>query len=235
MTLTIAVIGANGFVGGAICEEILKRDEFKLIRVVRGEDISKKTNGADIIIHSANPSKRYFAEINPVIDFMESVEKTYGIKQLINNKKMILISSISSRTQLDTVYGRHRRACELIVNERENLIIRLGPMYGERKHVGALYDIVNNKDVYVSEETKYSFVDIRYNAKKILDLSGERGIFELGARNYIKLGELKNLLQSTSNFVGTDDTQVPINPQSDAPDARDVIPLAMALKRGINA
>ena len=232
MSKTIAVIGAKGFVGGAICNEVTKRDGFELIKVHRGDNIENLLKDADIVVHTANPAKRFFAEQNPEADFMESVEKTYRIKKMAKGKKFILISSISARTQLNTVYGRNRRACELIVDDGQSLILRLGPMFGEDKHIGPLHDIINNRPVFVSGKTKYAYVNVAYNGGKILDLIDQAGLIELGARNSIELDELKKVLGSSSSFTGSEDTQVPLGPQSDAPDARDVISFAStALKK----
>ena len=230
MSQIIAVVGAQGFVGGAICNEVMKKDGFELIRVHRGNNMEDLVKKADIVIHAANPSKRYFAENNPEVDFMESVEKTHKIKQLARGKKMILISSISARTQLNTVYGRNRRACELIVDVYSSLIVRLGPMFGGSKHTGALYDIINNNTVYVSEKTKYAYVNVTYNAKKVLDYIDINGLIELGAYNSIELGDLMIILGSSSKFSGINDTQIPLYPPSDAPDARDVIAFSLAIK-----
>ncbi|MBA7536263.1 hypothetical protein ES705_28526 [subsurface metagenome] len=230
MSRVIAVIGAKGFVGGAICNETKRRSEFELVRVHRGDDIENLIKKADVVIHAANPSKRYFAERNPQVDFVESVEKTYRIKQSAKKKKLILISSISARTQLYTVYGRNRRACEMIADDPQNLIVRLGPMFGGDKNVGALHDILVNNPVYVSEKTKYAYVNIEYNGKKILDFIDYTGLIEIGAKNSIELRELKEILGSSSEFTGPDDTQIPLNPQPDTPDARDVISFALSIK-----
>ena len=51
--------------------------------------------------------------------------------------------------------------------------------------------------------------------KKIIDLIDESGLIELGAKNAIELGELKNILGSSSEFSGEDDTQIALNPQED--------------------
>jgi len=233
MPKVIAVIGANGFVGSAICNEITRKNGFELVRVHRGDDINSLTKRASIIIHSSNSGKRFFAKNNPETDFLETVEKMYKIKQLAKGKKLVLVSTLSARIQLDTVYGRNRRACELMIDDSQSLIIRLGPMYGGCKKQGALYDILNNDTCYVSEKTRYAYVDVTYNAREIVRLIDQVGLIELGAKNAIQLGELKNRLNSLSNFTGPDDTQISFTTQSDAPDAYDIIPYALALKKNI--
>lgn len=219
----VAVIGAKGFVGEAICQEIKSRFDLELISISRGDDIEDLINMAEIVIHTSNPAKRFAAEKNPETDFVETIQKTFKILQLCKNKKIVLISSLSARTQLNTHYGRHRKACEILINNGENLIIRLGPMYGGSRTQDSIHDILLNRTVYVSGETKYAYVDVAYSAKKIVDLIDERGIYEVGAKNGIKLDVIKDYLKSDCVFQGFDDTQIPINPPSDAPDANEVL------------
>ena len=61
----IAVIGSNGFVGSEICKEIEKSDIFSVLGVTRDDSLKDGINMADIVIHSANSGKRFFAEKNP--------------------------------------------------------------------------------------------------------------------------------------------------------------------------
>tara|TARA_R100001594_G_C4044833_1_gene263931 strand:+ start:749 stop:1456 length:708 start_codon:yes stop_codon:yes gene_type:complete len=226
MKKTIAVIGANGFVGRAICKEIIKYEKFELLKITRLDDMAKLIDKSDIVIHSANSSKRYYANNNPKEDFFDTVEKMFQIKNMAANKKMVLISTASARVQLNTPYGRNRRACELMIDQSKNLIFRLGPMFGSENYKGPLYDIIKNNRVYVDEKTKYAYVSVEYNAKKIVELLNRTGIIELGAKNAIELGYLKEKIGSTSIFEGHNDTQILSTTQKDAPDSFDVITFA---------
>ena len=229
----IAVIGANGFVGSAVCSKINKSDCFNLIRIIRSDDLQQSLEKADWVVHCANSSKRYYANTHPRQDFVDTVEKMATICSLVGEKKMILISTVSARIQLDTPYGRHRRTCELMVKPSRDLIIRLGPMFGEKNPKGALFDIIKNQKVYVGEQTRYAYANIDYNAQKIVDLLGETGVLELGSRNSIKLGDLKRAVGSTSGFEGNDDTQILKTTQEDSPDASDVISFARNIKKSL--
>ena len=230
MKKSIAVIGSNGFVGNAICNEILTSKKFNLIRITRNDNIEVLIKSANVVIYAANNSKRFQAENSPHLDFINTVEQAANIYSIVGNKKIILISTVSARVQLDSVYGRNRRSCELMLDHSKNLIVRLGPMYGDTNHKGALFDILKNKKVYVSENTKYAYVDVKYNAKKIVELLDETGIIEIGAKNSIELKYLKKILNSTSTFEGPDDTQILLNPQTDAPNSHNVINFAKKIK-----
>ena len=228
----VAVIGSCGFVGSQISNEIISSKNLSLVPVSRGDNLKDAIREADVVIHSANSAQRFFAENNPEEDFCESVEKTATIKELAESKPFILISSISARTQLHTVYGRNRRSCELIADPSKSLVVRLGPMYGTGKSIGVLNDIINNRKVYAAPTTEYAFVDVRYTAKKIISLVSEDDtieISEIGAKNGISLESLRNKLKSTSTFEGKDDTQIPVSPPNDAPDVNEVILFAKSI------
>lgn len=215
----IAVIGSNGFVGSEIAKSIDNKKNYNLIRITRHDDLEKLIVNADCIIHSANPASRFKAECNPENDFFETVEKTSNILKVANKKKIILISSISCRTQIETNYGRNRRSCEIMTLLKEGVVIRLGPMFGGRRKKDTLHDLLNNENIYVSEKTKYAYVNVTWAATKIIDfILSPTGIYEIGARNSVSLSEIANYFKSKSIFSGSDDTQIPEN-FNEGPDA----------------
>jgi len=224
--VTIAVIGANGFVGQNICKEINTRKKNKLVKVTRQDDLSTKILNCDIIIHAANPAGRFYANQNSSVDYRESVEKTQKIVELSEHKKIVLISSISSRTELDSYYGRHRKSCEILINFNDNLVLRLGPMFGGTRTKDTLHDIINGRKVYLSDQTKYSYVNVSYSAKKVVDLIDKTGIYEIGAKNAISLRNIADQLNSSSTFIGRNDTQIAMSPQYDAPESSLVVQYA---------
>lgn len=216
----IAVIGSKGFVGSEICKAINQEKNYNIIQITRGDDIYKLLSVSDIIIHSANPAGRFKAESKPENDFLETVEKTLKILEIAENKKIILISSLSCRTQMDTNYGRNRRSCELMTLLKGGKVIRLGPMFGGNRKKDVLHDILNHKNVYVSNKTKYAYVNVSWAASKILELiSSPPGLYEIGARNSVTLSELAKYFNSRSLFSGKIDTQI-LEHYEKGPDAR---------------
>ena len=222
----IAVIGASGFVGKAVCNEVRKHSSYSLVQVFRRDNLEQLVEEVDVIIYCATSSKRYFSEHNPEKDFIDSVEQFSSLVRLCRHKKIVLVSTVSCRLQLDTVYGRNRRSCELMLDLTKDLIVRLGPMYGDGLSKGALFDMINHKDIYISSTTRYSYTDVSYNARKILELHYTTGLIEIGAKNSIQLGYLSDVLNSESAFLGSDDSQIMLSTQSDSPDANEVIEFA---------
>tara|TARA_R100000027_G_scaffold66558_1_gene62755 strand:- start:419 stop:1111 length:693 start_codon:yes stop_codon:yes gene_type:complete len=221
--MKLLVIGANGYVGKAVCA-VAKNTE--VITAVRGDDLEQKISVADKIVHCANSGKRFFALQNPTVDYQESVIKTLDIKKLCqkHNKKLTMISSISARTQLYHPYGINRRAAESVL-DKDDLIIRLGAIFGGDKNVGPLYDVFYSKHVYFNQHTKLACAHIDYLARKIFDLTMnpiDKNLIELGAKSYVVLENFAKHYGSTSTFEGPIDNTVPQDTFTDSPLAEEV-------------
>lgn len=217
----VAVLGAMGYVGSNICKA-LETSNYEVLKIERGTlGVLSLLQKSDIVVHSANPAGRLRAEKNPEKDFRETVDKTADFIRMAKGKRFVLISSLSCRTQLYGNYGRNRRACELLVEGMDSLVIRLGPMFGGKTR-DMLHDILQGSPVYVSEDTRYAYTDVKWNAFKIVSLLEERGkIREIGARNSVRLGDIKDFFKSKSEFLGIDETQEPCSCE-DGPEASDV-------------
>jgi nucleoside-diphosphate-sugar epimerase len=185
----------------------------------------------DIVIHSANPAKRYLANKDPMKDFKETIEKTKKIISDFKGVPIILISSISCRTQKDTSYGLHRLACEDLVLKDGGTVFRLGPLFGGNREKDIIHDIANNKPVYHSKKTKYAYCDIDWATEYISqNLSIGSGIYEIGAKNTVTLEELAEAVGSSSTFENVPDDQYPIN-FLNGPDAYEAIEYIRLLKK----
>ena len=206
--IDIAVFGANGFVGSAICRELAKTR--KVVKISRDNYSEYKNEEFNISVNSTMPAKRFWAKQNPELDYKETVAKTKNIISDFKFKKIIHISSVSARCQLDTVYGKNKKKSENLIKDlKEYLIIRLGPLYGLGLTKGVLIDMINNKKVYIDGKTKYSFTDVSWNAKWIVnnfDLKNE--LIEIGSTDYIQLNKLAELINSKSKFEGEIDNQI---------------------------
>jgi hypothetical protein len=227
--LNIGLIGANGFVGKKF-SAILAQENIAHENVIR-ENYGKfkESNSFSHVINCAMPSGRFWSKNNPNEDFSETILKTFNIKKDFFKSRIIQISSISARVQLDTVYGRNKRAAELILDPQKDLIIRLGPIYDFSMEKGALIDIVKGSKVFVSGDTKYAFTPLEWAGLEILNMKDETGMFEVGSRNYVVLKELRDILNSSSKFEGPLDDQVFPNAGEGCPDANDVIDFARGL------
>ncbi|MBI4128835.1 MAG: NAD(P)-dependent oxidoreductase, partial [Parcubacteria group bacterium] len=121
------------------------------------------------------------------------------------------------------VYGRHKAAAEKICNFNENLVVRLGSMYSPELTKGVLVDMLQGKKVFVDARSRYCFAPLDFIAGWIASHLDRSGVVEVGAKNSISLREVADHLHANVEFEGALDHQEIENPESDFPDARDVL------------
>ncbi len=218
----IALFGSKGFVGSEILKS-LKGSGYEVSEITRENFESNLGKEFDYVINAACPSARFKAKNYPIWDFKETVEKTAKIFYETKFNKFIQISSLSARCQPYTVYGRNRLAAESVVNDGDSLIVRLGPMYGPTLKKGVLIDMLNGSKVYASNESKYSFTPIKFNADWIVDNLDKKGVWEVGSKNSIELGTLAKKLGLNIEFEGKIDHQEIKTIQKDYPDVNLVL------------
>jgi len=230
--LSVAVIGSRGYVGNEICKALEDQGIVNLTRVDRcNYEQAKQQTDYDTVVNAAMPSKRYWAQKNPKIDFQETVEKTFLIVNEWRANKYVQISSISARTQLNTVYGRHKSAAEKLLNAEKDLILRLGPMYGSGLSKGVLIDLLENKKVFVDKQSRYCFAPVSWVGSWIAKNLNLSGIIDIGAKNNISVEEIANQIGSKSIFSGPIDDQIVGQVLKDSPNANEVIKYMLELKK----
>ncbi len=220
---SIAVVGAHGYVGSALCDALeAAGNGCSVTRVTRENYHAAQAASYDIVINAAMPSKRFWAKSNPSADFEETVKKTTDLFHEWSYKKFIQISSVSARCQLDTVYGQHKAAAERVCQAPQTLIVRLGPMYSRNLSKGVLIDILENKKVWLDGNSRYAFASLDFVSRWIATNLNFCGTVEVGARNSVSLKEVAMALKKDILFEGPADHQEIENPQTEFPDARDV-------------
>jgi len=218
----IALFGSKGFVGSEILKA-LKNLGYEIAEITRENFEENLRKEFDYVINAAMPAARFKAKKDPEWDFDETVIKTADIFYKTKFKKFIQISSISSRCQKNTVYGRHKLAAEAIVDDGNSLIVRLGPMYGDNLKKGVLIDMLEGSKVYVGENSKYSFTPVKFIGEWVAKNLDKKGIKEIGSKNFFLLKDLSNQLGLKTLFEGEDDFQEMNNPEPNSPDVNLVI------------
>ncbi|MDP3698740.1 MAG: hypothetical protein Q8R47_04070 [Nanoarchaeota archaeon] len=222
---TVALFGANGFVGGEILKAFHQANQsadqssnYSVSSITRENFENFMGKSYDYVINAAMPSARFKAKNDPLWDFRESVEKTAKMYYGFKCKKFIQISSISARCQPDTIYGRHKLAAESLVDDGNSLIVRLGPMYASTLSKGVLIDMLRGGKVFVGADSRYAFAPLSFIGKWIVNNLDRKGIVEVGAKNSIALGELARKLNLDVHFEGKDDHQEILGHENDFPD-----------------
>ncbi len=220
---SIAVIGSNGYVGIAFYQELLSSSKYSVVGVTRENYSAMKERDFDIIINCAMPSARFWAKNHPGEDFVETVKKTADLLYGWKFKKFVQISSVSARCQLDTIYGRHKAAAESLCNFSNNLIVRLGALYGENMKKGVLVDILEGKKVFVDKMSRYSFISVSFCASWVISNLDRQGVVELGGKNAITLECVAKHIEADVEFEGEINHQDIENTDENLPEAACVI------------
>ncbi|MDO8618072.1 MAG: NAD(P)-dependent oxidoreductase [Candidatus Uhrbacteria bacterium] len=219
----VAVVGAKGFLGSALMRAFSRSSEYTAVAVTRENCEEMKKDSYDVLINCAMPSARFWAKQNPEKDFVETVEKTAKLLYGWSFKKFVQVSTVSARCQLDTVYGRHKAATEKLCDFDQHLIVRFGALYSQNMKKGVLVDMMQNKTVFVDGESRYCFADVDFAANWIASNLHRSGIVEVGGRNAMALKDVAKHIGSTGAFEGALDHQEIENPESDFPEASEVL------------
>jgi nucleoside-diphosphate-sugar epimerase len=224
----VAIIGANGFVGKAITKVFFQSGKYDVVQVVREnyESIKAQKIKFDLIIHTAMPSKRWWAANNPLDDFDSTVKLTAEILYNWDFKKIALISSVSARLQTDHSYGRHKHLAEILVSDfsKENVIFRLGGLFGKGLDKGVIFDMIEGNEVFMTSDSAFNYIDTELASELILKYINEKGVIEIGAKDTISIGEIAHYFNLKVQFGNRREYQSTENPRSDFPDANEIIP-----------
>lgn len=221
--MKIAVVGSSGFVGKALCRNF-KNYDYEVFEITRKNYDKYKSLEYDVLINTAMPSKRFWALNNPIDDVKETITKTAELFYEWKYKKFIQISSLSAKIQLDIPYGVHKKAAEVLVENKSNtLILRLGALYGEGLDKSALFDLIQHNKIYVDINSEYNYIDIDFVADWIINNMDEVGIKEIGACDKISLLELSKNVWDNPIYEGRYETIFSEDVVDGMPSSKEVI------------
>lgn len=221
--MKIVIIGSNGFVGKALCRNF-KNYDYEVFEVTRENYDKYKSLEYDVLINTAMPSKRFWAFNNPVDDVKETITKTAKLLYEWNYKKFIHISSLSAKIQLDIPYGVHKRASEVLVENKDNtLIVRLGALYGDGLDKSALFDLINHNKIYVDINSEYNYIDIDVATEWIVNNMNEVGTKEIGACDTISLLDISKNTWDNPIYTGKKEIVYSEDIEKGMPSSREVL------------
>jgi nucleoside-diphosphate-sugar epimerase len=230
----IAIIGSKGFVGKALCRNI-KKYNYEVFEITRENSDKYKSLEYDILINTAMPSKRFWSLNNPIEDVNATIVKTAELLYEWNYKKFIQISSFSSKMQIDIPYGAHKRAAEVLVENKKNtLIVRLGALYGEGLDKSALFDLIQHNKIYVDINSEYNYIDIDFVANWIVENLDKIGIKEVGARDSISLLEISKGIWENPTYEGRKEFFYSDEVEDDMPSSKKVLEYIEQIKKELS-
>lgn len=225
--MRIAVVGAAGFFGTVLVRSLAAGHD--VTGVTRATYDEARAATWDVVINTAMPSRRFWAKHHPADDFRETVAKTADLVYGWRFGSFVQISSLSARTERESMYGRHKAAAEVLCERPDALVVRLTALYGDAMGKGAIIDIVNQAPVYVDGRSRYAFTPVTFAADWVAAHLDRRGLVEVGARDTVTLADVAAALGRAVHFSGPVEDQTVQHPDPSWPAAADVIAFASRL------
>jgi hypothetical protein len=220
---SVALVGAGGYVGRGILRALEARDDVELTAVTRETYAVAREGSYDLVINAAMPAARFKARNDPRWDFVETVIKTAELAYGWRHGKLVQISSVSARCQLDAVYGRHKAAAEALCRPDVDLVVRLGSMYSDDLGTGVLIDMLEGRKVWHDATSRYCFAPRDWVGEWIASNLDRTGLVEVGARDALALGDVAAHLGVEVEFEGVVDNQDIVSPEPGFPAAAGVL------------
>lgn len=224
---TLAIIGGNGMLGSDLVKYL---SQSFLVTSISKKNYSQFINHSfDTVVNANGNSRRFWAIKNPLEDFTASTISVY--KSLFDFKfeTYIYISSSdvyvnhSSRTYTfeDQIqdssklssYGLHKYLSEKIVEShcKSYVILRAAMLLGQNLKKGPIFDILNNKSLYISESSRLQMITTKEIANVITFLVNEKiinTIFNMGGKSTVDFKKMKTYFSAPISFADGAEKQV---------------------------
>jgi len=212
--MKIGILGADGFLGKALCKQF--PDAVKIKRNNYWDCIETEY---DVFINANGNGKKYWAEKNPYLDFVKSVDSVYRTFTDFKSKQYIYISSVYADYRSQSKYGFHKYLAEEIVrnNAESYLNLRCCAMIGQDMRKGVISDLLNNKRLWITGDSRMQFITVSEVAKIIETCIKKKftqpyftnvcgndmiKISEIAQMINVKFKERKNATRSILYYVG---------------------------------
>ena len=171
----VFILGGNGFIGSELVTYFkhYNYDVFSITRKNYKKFVKKKCN---LFINANGNSRKYFASKYPIDDFKLNVIGTINSVFDFKYDKYVFLSSIDvygnfnkktstkEKTKINkntlSYYGFTKKISEELIQKytEKYLIIRLGGVLGKNLKKNPIFDISNNKKLFVHPKSKFSFI-----------------------------------------------------------------------------
>jgi nucleoside-diphosphate-sugar epimerase len=217
--IMIFILGANGFVGATVLNELLKFDECVGIDIDNYEEhIGKK---CDVLVNVNGNSKKFLAAEQPALEFDLSVRSVVRSIYDFPAKKYVYISTVDVYTDFSnkaatvenvkidnnkqSPYGFHKWLSEQYVKKTCDkwLITRLGGMVGMGMKKGPIFDLLNGQKLWVHPDSRYQYIPTKTVGEVIrclLEKNIENEIFNVCGKGAISLREVAEILGKRPEF-----------------------------------
>jgi len=185
---TVCTLGNSGFIGNAV-SEILARS-FSV----------NNSKEYDILVNCAGFSRMYEGSKNP--EKMRSVENSiFDRITAISFDRLIHISTVYIDVYPDDIYSKIKIDMEnRILNKYPNAtILRLGGVVGPGLKKNVVFDLLNNKQLFVTEDSVYNYISTGEIAEIVAHIinNPQAGIINVAASSSISSHDIAAMLNKT--------------------------------------
>lgn len=212
--LRVTLIGAEGFVGSAFVRFLKRSANVELREVTRKNYFEFAGQESDVVIEAACNSKKFLAEKDPLQDFELSVSHRLKTLKDFPSEFHLHISSVDVYSDLTSPatteetspieieksshYGFNKILAEQLVRHHAKrwLILRLAGMVGENLRKNPVFDILNDKPLFIHPDSQYQFISTDGVAKIAMELfekNIEGEIFNLCGEGLISPREIAEI------------------------------------------
>lgn len=224
---SVAIIGSNGVLGSDLVRYL--SDSFKIHAINRENYDSYIGQYFDVVINANGNSKRFWANENILSDFEASTKSVYKSIFDFTFDQYFYISSSDvyadhtrpatteeSSTDTEHVlspYGFHKVLSERIVKNyaKKYIILRSSLVLGMNLKKGPIFDILNDKPLFIALNSKIQMITTREIANIISHLL-EEGVtnetYNMGGKDTVDFQKLFSIMDRTITVVNDAPTQI---------------------------
>ena len=203
--MKIGIIGAKGFVGSSLQDELMD-DHF--IKGITRENYVETIDACykfDVLINANGNSRKHTANNNSVWDFEESVLSVYRSVFDFKYKKYIFISSIDAEVP-GTPYGFNKHLSENIVKQycKDYSIIRCPSIIGKNAVKGVVKGIQDGSKVYLTPDSRLMLInvsDVAETLNTLLKTGGPSWVERFYPTTTITIEQIGKILKKPVNFA----------------------------------
>lgn len=206
----ILVIGYKGFIGNTIYNKLKNEcNGYDIYGLLHGDDICefilKNGDFFDVIVNANGNSKKYWANNNPMEDFKKTIQSVY--EQCINFKCKNYIYISSMDVYNNHYYGKNKMIAESIINtffEYKTIFLRCSSVIGKDMKKGVLYDILNDRTVYLCGDSKLKFItntEIANIVNVLIHRDKTNLIFNCTGVGNVSIGEIGELTNKEIKYA----------------------------------
>jgi len=194
MKTKICIIGQSGFVGNTIYNYFITNNYE--VKYINSKTKQLSNTHFDVIVNCAGNPKKYLAESNPEIDIHKNISPFLRILKLkLKTKHFIHISSIDACNPQESNYAKSKIVTENCAKLYfpKTTVLRLGGLIGPYLSKNVVYDIVNNKNLFVTFNSTYNYISTQEVAKiveQIITLNIWNKTINIAASKPIKVNKI---------------------------------------------